>query len=186
MTEPKIDEAPPPDAGPVSPDTLAVIAAGTSARNREAKVEFDSESGADELRERLAAIEHQRWADWQRYVHASCVRAAGGHLTIPARLVERWERQIATPYADLPEDEKVSDRHQVDRYWHILAAENAGLREALAAPQAECAKVIEVRAKVAAEIRALCECAASTDLDIARSCEYDRAARIAEGKGDET
>lgn len=44
----------------------------------------------------------------------------------------------------------------------------------------------QVRAKVAAEIRALCECAASTDLDISRSCEYDRAARIAEGKGDET
>ena len=43
-----------------------------------------------------------------------------------------------------------------------------------------------VRAKVAAEIRAACECATSDDQAIVRSCEYERAARIAEGKGDET
>ena len=43
-----------------------------------------------------------------------------------------------------------------------------------------------VRAKVAAEIRTLCECATSDDQAIVRSCEYELAARIAEGKGDET
>ncbi len=43
-----------------------------------------------------------------------------------------------------------------------------------------------VRAKVAAEIRTLCKCATSDDQDIVRSCEYDRAARIAEGNRDET
>ena len=42
-----------------------------------------------------------------------------------------------------------------------------------------------LRAKVAAEIRAACECATSDDQAIVRSCEYDRAARIAEGNGDE-
>lgn len=42
-----------------------------------------------------------------------------------------------------------------------------------------------VRAQVAAEIRAACECATSDDQAIVRSCEYDRAARIAEGSTDE-
>lgn len=39
----------------------------------------------------------------------------------------------------------------------------------------------EVRAKVAAEIRAACDCATQGDPAITEACEYRRAARIAEG-----
>ena len=73
-----------------------------------------------ELYEKLAEIEHTRWADWQRYMHSLCTRNPDGSLTIPAESVERWERQIATPYAELSEVEKKSDRDQVDRYWPLL------------------------------------------------------------------
>ena len=73
-----------------------------------------------DLVEALAAIEHERWADWQRWMHEQCHRTSGGELVIPAALVERWERQIATPYADLSEREKESDREQVRRYWHLI------------------------------------------------------------------
>jgi uncharacterized protein with von Willebrand factor type A (vWA) domain len=73
-----------------------------------------------ELYEQLAAIEHERWTDWQRYMHSLCVQNPDGSLTIPASLVERWEKQIATPYADLSEQEKQSDREQVDRYWKLI------------------------------------------------------------------
>ena len=76
--------------------------------------------GKRELYERLAAIEHERWADWQRYLHSKCERNPDGLLTIPASLVAHWERQIATPYEQLSEAEKDSDREQVDRYWHLL------------------------------------------------------------------
>lgn len=76
---------------------------------------------AEELREQLAAIEHERWSDWQRYVHRSCWREPDGSLTIPAHLVERWERQIITPYAELSEAEKQKDRDQVDRYWPLIS-----------------------------------------------------------------
>lgn len=85
------------------------------------------DDGAD-LRERLAAIEHERWADWQRYLHGQCstINATGAFaltdaLVIPSNLVERWERQIATPYGDLSEAEKDTDRRQVDRYWWLIA-----------------------------------------------------------------
>ena len=75
-----------------------------------------------ELFEKLAAIEHERWADWQRYMHKQCrpiVRT--GALIIPVELVEKWERQIATPYAELSETEKESDRDQVRRYWDLIS-----------------------------------------------------------------
>lgn len=72
------------------------------------------------LREHLAATEHQRWADWQRYLHSLCDSREDGALVIPAALVARWERQVATEYAALSEAEKLSDLEQVDRYWPLI------------------------------------------------------------------
>ncbi|MEZ7755378.1 hypothetical protein O5Y58_07680 [Microbacterium paraoxydans] len=66
--------------------------------------------------DRLAALEHERWAHWQRYVHDQCERRADGSLVIPAELAERWESQIATPYAELSPEERASDREQVHKY----------------------------------------------------------------------
>lgn len=87
----------------------------------------------DELIERLADVEHQRWADWQQWVHQQGERVLregrttcagltldGGDLVLLANDVSRWERQIATPYADLSEREKQSDREQVMRYWPLI------------------------------------------------------------------
>ena len=72
------------------------------------------------LVDRLAAIEHERWAHWQRYMHGKATRHADGTLLIPADLVVRWERQMETPYAELPADEQDSDREQVERYLPII------------------------------------------------------------------
>ncbi|EXG81178.1 hypothetical protein [Cryptosporangium arvum] len=77
---------------------------------------------SERLLEELAAVEHERWAHWQRYLHSRGERAADGSLVLPAELVERWERQIATPYAELSEAEKTSDREQVLRYLPVIEA----------------------------------------------------------------
>lgn len=74
------------------------------------------------LLEELAAIEHERWSHWQRHVHAKGRRQSDGSLVLPAELVERWERQIATEYADLNEAEKESDREQVRRYLALIVS----------------------------------------------------------------
>ena len=74
------------------------------------------------LLEELAAIEHERWSHWQRYVHAKGRRQPDGSLILPAELVERWERQIATDYGELSDDEKESDREQVRRYLGLIVA----------------------------------------------------------------
>jgi hypothetical protein len=84
---------------------------------------------SDDLYEKLAAIEHERWADWQRYMHNLCNMNGDGSLTSPSSFVTHWERQIATPYADLSERDKQSDRDQVDRYWPLLTTLNAAAKE---------------------------------------------------------
>jgi hypothetical protein len=60
----------------------------------------------DGLLEQLAAVEHERWSHWQRYVHSKCVRQPDGSLLLPAGLVARWEKQIDTKYAELDEQER--------------------------------------------------------------------------------
>lgn len=71
-----------------------------------------------ELIEKLADIEHQRWADWQSWCH----KILRENCPSPEleKVLERWDRQIATPYKNLTEKEKESDREQVRRYLHLL------------------------------------------------------------------
>ncbi len=69
-----------------------------------------------ELREKLAAIEHERWADWQRWVHT-----VYENPTRPfEEAIQNWKRQIDTPYDELSDREKASDMEQVDRYWPLI------------------------------------------------------------------
>lgn len=80
-----------------------------------------------------AEIEHTRWAKWQEYFFGKCIeqRNDGKYvdLTLPVPLYERWKRQIATPYSELSEPEKESDRREVRSYLplihSLLASERA-------------------------------------------------------------
>lgn len=86
----------------------------------------EAEAVLETLIEDLSAIEHERWARWQRYMHDKGDRLPDGSLVLPAELVRRWEIQIATSYAQLSESEKTSDREQVRRYLPLIAAALAG------------------------------------------------------------
>ena len=50
--------------------------------------------------EKLAALEHEQWAHWTRYMLDN----------LTSENIQRWRRQIETPYEDLSEKEKESDR----------------------------------------------------------------------------
>jgi len=76
-----------------------------------------------DLIEKLSAIEHERWADWQKYVFSKCEVLIDGSTMIPKWAVEQWTRQIETPYDKLTEAEKDSDRREVNRYFPILRQE---------------------------------------------------------------
>lgn len=72
------------------------------------------------LIEDLAAIEHERWAHWQQYMHAKGIPQPDGSLLLPAEFISRWQAQIATKYADLDEKQKESDREQVRKYLPLI------------------------------------------------------------------
>ena len=74
----------------------------------------------DDLREALAAVSHEIWAHWMRYQFSCCRANEDGTLTIPAERVARWGRQMDTPYAELPEGERPSDREQADKILAVL------------------------------------------------------------------
>jgi hypothetical protein len=73
-----------------------------------------------ELLEELARIEHIRWSEWQAWCHK--VLRDNNPSPEQGDILERWDRQIATPYAELSEAEKQSDRDQVARYLPLIQA----------------------------------------------------------------
>jgi hypothetical protein len=83
----------------------------------------------EELMEKLSAIEHERWADWQRYVFSKCEVLIDGSTMIPRWAVEQWTRQINTPYGQLTESEKESDRREVRRYLPLIQAKLTAAEE---------------------------------------------------------
>lgn len=72
------------------------------------------------LLESLAAIEHERWSHWQRYMHSKGVRQPDGSMLLSAELTDHWERQMETPYVELSDKEKESDREQVRKYLPLI------------------------------------------------------------------
>jgi len=80
-----------------------------------------------ELVERLAAIEHERWSVRMRHLFSKCgishFRNGVESLEIPAWAGEQWKRQMNTPYADLTEAEKESDRVEVRKTLACLASQ---------------------------------------------------------------
>jgi hypothetical protein len=81
------------------------------------------------LLEELAALEHERWAHWQRYMHGRGILQPDGSLLLPAELVARWTRQISTSYEDLDDKQKESDRDQVRKYLPLIESAFARLSE---------------------------------------------------------
>jgi hypothetical protein len=72
------------------------------------------------VREELAAYAHESWSGWMEYLFRNSEVDASGAATIPPSLVERWMRQMGTPYAQLPEGEKESDRAEADKMLAIM------------------------------------------------------------------
>ena len=66
--------------------------------------------------EQGAEIAHNQWAGWMQYLFSKCHALENGTVVIPQWAVNRWVRQMNTPYAELPEEEKASDRLEAQRY----------------------------------------------------------------------
>lgn len=76
---------------------------------------FDRKAKDRDLREALADQEHDRWSRWMKHQFDQGTFNDDGTWTMPAEKVEHWTRQMTTPYADLFEEEKDSDREEADK-----------------------------------------------------------------------
>ncbi len=82
-----------------------------------------------DLIEKLADAEHASWAHWMEYLFSKCQPTlieyeddtmSRSVLVIPEWGVERWTQQVETPYAELSEQEKQSDRNEVAKIIPII------------------------------------------------------------------
>lgn len=64
----------------------------------------------DKRREKLAELEHEQWATWTKYFLDN----------LTDENMARWKKQIETPYSELTEKEKESDREWADKVLAIL------------------------------------------------------------------
>lgn len=72
------------------------------------------------IRERIADVQHEIWAHWMRYLFSVGYEDMEGNFIIPADKARRWKRQTETPYSELTEKERESDRHQADKVIAVL------------------------------------------------------------------
>lgn len=71
-------------------------------------------------REALASLMHDIWSYWMKYLFSRCHNIMGD-VYIPKGAAACWLGQMNTPYSELSEKEKESDREQADKLLAALA-----------------------------------------------------------------
>ncbi len=91
------------------------------------------------MREELAELCHRQWVGWMKYLFSKSIpykpgeiqNHEGAHI-VPKWAVDRWQKQMNTPYNDLSEDEKESDRKEADKFlWAFVVQDPAHMYRAL-------------------------------------------------------
>lgn len=79
------------------------------------------------MKEKLANLCHSQWSGWMEYLWSKSrhmnIEIDGTVqrcVVIPNNLVIRWERQMKTPYTELPDNEQDSDRKEADKFLSII------------------------------------------------------------------
>lgn len=86
----------------------------------EAEQQAKKEPSPTSVREKTAALCHEQWSGWMKYLFSKSTENEDGSVTIPKELVERWKRQTAMPYMGLSGREKDSDRKEADKFLKLL------------------------------------------------------------------
>ena len=73
-----------------------------------------------DLLEKLAALEHERWAGWMRYLFSFCEFWLSPETPEVRRALIRWLRQAATKYNHMPPDERESDRVEARKTLSVI------------------------------------------------------------------
>jgi len=68
----------------------------------------------EDVLEKLAELEHEQWAHWTKYMLNN----------LNDENISHWKEQIKTPYSDLSEKEKDSDREWARKALKIIKESN--------------------------------------------------------------
>ena len=77
----------------------------------------------EDLIEKIADFMHMQWSHWQKYVHSKMTdleKNGVDYMGITYDDYLRWERQMETPYSQLSEKEKDSDREFARKLIELL------------------------------------------------------------------
>ncbi len=74
------------------------------------------------MRERLAQFAHSQWSRWMKHLFSKGTLNKDGSWTMPKWAVDRWMLQMHTPYNDLSNQEKDSDRKEADGMLEVIAS----------------------------------------------------------------
>lgn len=69
--------------------------------------------------EKKAAQAHEIWSNWMKHFFRTYMQSEGSQCTVfvvPMNVSSRWQRQMKSPYKDLLESEKESDREVAKEY----------------------------------------------------------------------
>jgi hypothetical protein len=74
----------------------------------------------NDLIEQIAAVQHEIWVHWMRFLFACGELRQDGSVVIPPEKVARWQSQMDRAYSDLSESEKASDRDQALKVMQVI------------------------------------------------------------------
>jgi hypothetical protein len=66
----------------------------------------------DKILEAVSEQCHKQWSGWTEHFLSKTKECCSEHISMDVTWIDRWRKQIATPYADLTEEEKESDRRE--------------------------------------------------------------------------
>ena len=84
----------------------------------------ESQLTRQEWLEAIADVQHEIWSHWMRYLFSTTTDMGHDGLAISPSNVMRWAHQMNTPYSELSEKEKDSDRDQAKKVRDALIAKS--------------------------------------------------------------
>lgn len=78
---------------------------------------------SEQVLEKLAAVQHEIWCHWMDHLFRNGVfdvNTPEYRFILPKKVINRWQRQMGTAYADLSENEKESDREQARKVMEVI------------------------------------------------------------------
>jgi hypothetical protein len=74
----------------------------------------------DERIEQVAAVQHEIWIHWMRFLFSCGELRPDGSFLIPPEKVTRWQNQMERSYSELSDAEKASDRDQALKVMQVI------------------------------------------------------------------